>query len=1098
MIIDMLYLLKKYPIKSLALCFIWLCVSCSKTKKQQDTLFQKKNVVHTHLNFANMLEPTEEVNILDYLYFYNGGGVAVGDVNNDGLVDVFFSANQKPNALYINKGDFTFEDSTQKAGVAGSSDWNTGAVMADVNGDGLIDIYVCAVAGIHGLKGKNELYINNGDGTFEEKAKDYGLAIQNYSTSATFFDYDNDGDLDMYLLNHAVHTQQSFGKADIRYRRTASSGDKLFRNDGEIFTDVSARAGIFGGANGYGLGVATVDFNNDGFTDIYVCNDFHEDDYYYINNGNGTFSEQLKRKFGHTSRFSMGVDVADINQDGFMDILTLDMVPEDEKILKASVGDETLDMLKMRTQRLGYHYQFSRNMLQLNQQGDYFSEIALFSGIAATDWSWSPLFADYDQDGYQDVFISNGIPKRPNDLDYIKYISNQEIKAKLAANKQMDQEVLHKMPSGAVPHRIFKGGFGIKFQDMGDQWLPNEPTVATASAYADLDNDGDLDLITNNTNAKATIYENTTNKKSNYLKLKFRYKKPNPYGIGTKVISYHQGQMQYQQLFTAKGFQASSEPMLHFGYGQTKEVDSIQIIWPDHTIQMAEHIATNQTLLIQPLHKRDRVTYPTLFPKPVPLFRKIDSIQGFNYVHQENPFVDVNVQKLIPYQVSDRGPALAVGDLNGDQKDDIFIGSASRKPSQIWIQSDHGFKEVFKDTLKITRAHEDVQAIIEDLNGDGHQELLIASAGGQYENKAAVLSDRLYSLQNNTLKSLPFPNLYLQTAVIRVSDIDQDGDLDLFVGGHTVAKDFGKLPDSHILINTNGSFAVRSQPEMKGLGMVTDALWSDIDQDGDEDLIVVGEWMSPRIFNNTKGVFKEVTKSLGIDLLTGLWQVVAPFDIDADGDLDYLLGNFGLNTKFTASKKYPLRMYYGDLDQNQKNETVVAIAKNKKYYTLLGLDELSAQMTSLRKKFTSYRNFAGKTIDEVFDKAQLLKSKCFEVHELASGYLKNDKGSFQFVPFETSAQLAPITTMLPYDFDHDGRKEVLLAGNYFGLIPFHGKFDGYSGGLLQTGGSIIEGPSLGFDLSQKSVRGMAVVRIQNKEYILITVNNDKAEVYTLE
>ncbi|WP_378178839.1 VCBS repeat-containing protein [Aquimarina sp. SS2-1] len=1073
-----------------------LLSGCKEKKPYQGEVFNKVTSEITNITFQNTLNPTEELNILDYLYYYNGAGVAVGDINRDDLVDVFFTSNQGKNKLYLNKGNFQFEDITTKAGVAGNADWNTGTVMADINGDGYLDIYVCAVVGLQGLKGKNELFINNGDNTFTEKAADYGLDFRNYSTSAAFFDYDNDGDLDMYLLNHAIHTQNSFGRASLRNKRSPESGDKLLRNDGDIFTDVSAEAGIYGGGNGYGLGLATSDFNNDGFTDIYVSNDFHEDDYYYINNGDGTFSESLKEYFGHTSRFSMGNDVADINHDGYTDILTLDMTPEDETVLKASAGDETVDMLQMRINRLGYHYQYARNMLQINQ-GDYFSETALLSGVAATDWSWSALFADYDQDGEQDVFISNGIPKRPNDLDYIKYISNEKIQKKLNSSKLVDNEALNIMPSGEVQNYVFKGTNGINFIDKSSTWLPSENTASTGSAYADFDNDGDLDIVTNNINAPASFYQNKTNEKGNFLKLKFSFKDQNKYGIGTKVISYHQGIAQYKQLFTSKGFQSSSEPVIHFGYDTIATIDSLKIIWPDNTIQIAENIATNQTLTIKLLHKRNVVDYEKLFPKKKGWFKKMDSIPGLQYIHKENNYTDSNRQKLIPYKISDRGPATAIGDLNNDGKDDVFFGSSKLEASKIYIQTATGFEELLSEVLTMDKKKEDVVAIIEDLNNDSKNDLLVVSAGGEFFGTSKELVDRLYLNSDKGLSSADFPELYEHESVVKPYDMDGDGDLDLFVGGYAVSNDFGKTPNSYLLINDNGSFSVKEHQGLQQIGMVTDALWTDFNGDGVKDLIVVGEWMAPHFFKNENGNLTDVTKEISKEKLKGLWQSIIDFDIDNDGDPDYLLGNFGLNSKLSASSDFPLRLYYADFDNNKKTETILALPKGGKYYTALGLDELSGQLNYLKKKFTTYNSFAGKTVEEIFGKKALENAELLEVHQLASGYLKNDNGTFTFVPFKNSLQIAPITSMLRYDFDKDDKDEVLLAGNYFGVIPYHGRFDGFAGAVLGSDTEVIEARELNINLSKKSVRGLNIINFVNKDYLLVTINNGKAEIYEM-
>ncbi len=1066
--------------------------------QEKGGLFDKVDSRITKVTFQNIVESTEDLNILDYLYFYNGAGVAVGDINNDDLVDVFFTSNLHKNKLYLNKGNFEFEDITSKAGVAGNSDWNTGTTMADVNGDGFLDIYVCAVVGIQGLDGKNELFINNRDGTFTEKASQYGLDFDNYSSTAAFFDYDNDGDLDMYLLNHAIHTQKSFGKANIRNNRNFESGDKLLRNDGEKFVDISEQAGIYGGVNGYGLGVATADFNNDGYTDLYISNDFHEDDYYYLNNGDGTFKEVLKEKFGHTSRFSMGSDVADINHDGFMDIMTLDMIPENEKTLKASVGDETIDMLEMRINRLGYHYQYARNMLQVNQGGDFFSETALLSGVAESDWSWSALFADYDNDGEQDVFISNGIPKRPNDLDYIKYISNDKIKDKLTKTKLVDNEALDIMPSGTVQNYIFQGSKNIRFKNQSMHWLSQDSIISTGSAYADFDNDGDIDLVTNNINTPATFYKNKTNQNSNYLKLKFAYKKPNIFGLGTKVISYHQGIPQYKQLYVTKGFQSSSEAMIHFGYGKAETVDSLKIIWPDNTIQIAENIKTNQTLTIKVLHKRATANYTKLFPKQKPWFRRVDSIPGLDYEHKENNYVDFNRQKLIPYKISDRGPATAVGDLNNDGKEDIFFGSSKNEPSQIYFQTSSGFKLQKVEVLEIEKRNEDVDAVIEDFNKDGKKYLLIASSGGEYFGRSKELIDRLYLASDSGLIEAQFPELYEHESVIKPFDVDNDGDLDLFIGGYTVSNNFGAIPNSYILINNQGKFTVKENKELQKIGMVTDAIWTDFDGDRIKDLIVVGEWMRPSFFKNKNGTLFNVTSQISKDTSNnGLWQSIEEFDIDNDGDYDYLLGNFGLNTKFKASVNFPLKMFYSDFDNNQKTETVLAIAKNKKYYTILGLDDLSNQLNFLRKKFTTYASFAGKTVEEVFDKKTLDKAILLEVHQLASGYLKNEQGKFTFIPFEDELQIAPITTMLKNDFNKDGEQEVFMAGNYFGVTPYHGRFDGFVGAIVGKNNMRVFGNRLGVDLSKKAVITANIVNFGDKDYVMVTINNGKVEVYEL-
>ncbi|MCL6217289.1 VCBS repeat-containing protein [Zunongwangia pacifica] len=1084
------------------LCYILIfavLAACSKNEKVQENatppLFKELDAEITNLDFTNTLTATDSLNILDYLYYYNGGGIAIGDINNDSLPDIFLTGNQVSNKLFLNKGNLQFEDITETAGVAGNSDWNTGTAIVDINGDGLLDIYVCAVVGINGLKGKNELFINNGDGTFTEKAAEYGLDFKNYSTNVAFFDYDNDGDLDMYLLNHAVHTVNTYGPAEIREKRNEKSGDKLLRNDGDHFTDVSEEAGIYGGPNGYGLGIATADFNNDGFTDIYISNDFHEDDFYYLNNGDGTFTESLKSKFGHTSRFSMGSDAADVNNDGFLDILTLDMLPDDEKVIKASMGDDSPDIHKMKSERLHYHEQFSRNMLQINQDGEYFQDLGLISGLAATDWSWSALFADYDLDGIQDVFISTGIPKRPNDYDYIKYVSNNQIQKELSKGNKIDKKAIEMMPSGAVENRIFKGTGNLNFKDLSGSWISKDSIMSTGSAYADLDNDGDLDIITNNINAPARIYENLiTENNKNFLKIKLNYKKPNIHGIGSKAIAYQNGQQQIKQLFTTRGFQSASEAVLHFGFPETTKIDSLLIIWPDNSVQKLSNLNLGQTIYLEPEGALKKVNYAELFPKNKLWFTKIDSLPGLDYEHKENRYQDFDRQKLIPYQISDRGPAVVVKDINGDGKEDIFFGSAKFDKSAVYFQTKNGFEKQTITALESDAPSEDISAIIEDFDHNGENDLLVVSGGGEYYGENKALLDRLYLQQDKNFSKVKFPEYFENGSVVKAADYDNDGDLDLFIGSAAVSNDFGNIPKSFLLKNNQGNFSIDNENNLGKIGMVTDAIWTDFNSDGQIDLIVVGEWMAPQFYENQNG--KLIAYKIEGDV-KGLWQSIAEFDIDGDGDKDYLLGNWGLNTKLKANKENPLKMYYLDFDNNGRTETILAQKKNGNYYPVNGLDMLVGQLSYLRKKFPDYKSFAGKTIKEIFDKEQLAKAKVLEVETLASGYLLNDNGNFSFKAFKTPLQIAPITSFLEYDFNKDGKTEVLLGGNYFGTIPYHGKFDQLAGIMLQSVDTFIEAKDLGINFTQKAVINLNILHLENKEYLLVTYNNRKPEVYKL-
>lgn len=1069
-----------------------LMLSCS---EKQDRLFEKLDSATSNITFKNELLESKNISILDYLYYYNGGGVALGDINNDGLVDIYFTSNQGKNKLYLNKGNNKYEDISKKAGVESESDWNTGTVMADVNGDGYLDIYVCAVVGINGFEGHNELFINNKNNTFTESAAEYGLDLDNYSTSVAFFDYDLDGDLDMYLLNHAVHSELSFGNANIRNNRNYECGDKLFRNDNGKFVDVSAQAGIFGGANGYGLGIAVSDFNLDGYPDIYIGNDFHEDDYYYLNNGDGTFTESLKSYFGHTSRFSMGVDVADINHDGFPDIMSLDMLPEDEKVLKSSLGDDNVQMLKLRTEKYGYHNQYTRNMLQINQGGKHFTETALLSGVAATDWSWSALFADYNQDGEQDIFVCNGIPKRPNDLDYVKYFSNEQVKRKIGSTKLLDKEALKKMPAGNVTNFVFEGSSDLQFVNKSDQWIENDSIISNGSGYADLDNDGDLDVVTNNINDIASVYINQTNNKSHYLKVKLQFTGKNTYGIGAKVISYSKGKKQFKELQTTRGFQSSSEPMLHFGYGKIAVIDSLVVIWPDKTYQTLKNVKCDQTLAIKANANRKAFDYQKLHPTVIPVFKKVETGLGIDFTHQENDYIDFVYQKLIPYGRSDRGPAAAIGDLNGDGKEDIFFGGSKGKKAAIYIQNTNGFSEKGYSEIEKDSIFEDASAVIGDFNNDKINDLFVASGGGE---NASNLQDRLYVAKGNQLINSVLPDLSQNASVVKAFDYDKDGDLDLFIGNNSLNNRFGSTSDCYLLKNNKGVFALAEAKTFEGIGMVTDAVFSDFNKDGKVDLIVVGEWMKPTFFANKKGKFVNVTETVFPEKSNGLYQSIIPFDIDNDGDQDYLVGNWGMNSKFKASQEFPMKMYYDDFDKNGTYETILAKEKNGKYYTILGLDELVEEFSGLlKKKFNSYKSFAGKPLEEVFDMKMLEQGKLYEVHNLKSGYLRNDNGKFAFVSFANKMQVSPITSFVKSNFDSDSKEEVFAAGNYFGVTPYHSRFDGFSGALIKDEKTIFLGSQIGIDLTQKAVRHVDVIRFNGKKYLLVTINNKKAEVYEL-
>jgi len=1078
---------------------IVLIFTACKSDPEKD-LFTQVSSEHSKINFENALTDTKELNALDYMYFYDGGGVSVGDINNDGLPDIYFTANKGPNKLYLNKGNFKFEDITDKAGVAGHSDWNTGTVMADVNGDGYLDIYVCAVVGIYGFKGHNELFINQKNSTFKEESAKYQLNIKSQANNATFFDYDQDGDLDMFLLNEGHHSSESFGPASNRLKISEANGDRLLRNDNGKFVNVSQKAGIYSGPNSYGLGVAVADFNQDGWDDLYISNDFHEDDYYYINNKNGTFTEQLKSHFGKTSRYSMGSDVADINHDGYPDIITLDMMPNDEKHLKSTLNDNDFTYHKVRA-RLGYYPQFSRNMLQINHQGKYFTDVALYAGVAATDWSWAPLLADFNLDGELDLFVSNGIYRRLNDLDYLKFFTNKAIKSKINTSRLYDQEALNLMPKAAVHNYIFKGTNHLKFEDKSGVWFRKIPTVSSGSAYADLDNDGDLDLIINNYNAKPTIFKNNS-KNNTYLKLSFKTTKKNKFALGTKVFAYNNGQLQYRALQSTRGFQSSVEPVIYFGFGTAKKIDSLRIIWPDNNTELMTNVKTNQSLIIKPKKRDKPVNYTLLFKTSRPWFKAITDTNFTIIKHVENRFSEFSLNSLLPYKLSTQGPGFDIMDGIKPQSKLLFVGGATHHKSQFFILDSLGIHKKITSIFDEDKNSEDVDALFFDADNDADKDLFVVTGGDEFSRKSSVLKDRLYlnDGKNNFVKlNASIPNYYQNGAFVRASDVDKDGDLDLFIGGRSVAKEFGKSPKSYLLINNGkGIFKIANSVLSDSIGMLTDAVFTDFNNDGFDDLIVVGEWMSPQFYENKKGKFINVTKAITDKNNKGLWQTIQPFDIDGDGDTDYLLGNWGLNTKFKSSKKYPLKMYYGHLLQKDKNITLLSFAKKGTYYSINNKDELQLVLGNyISKKFKTYKDFAGKSFDEIIDNKIIKRAKIKSVNNLSSGYLENENGKFVFKSFKEMLQLAPITCFLKNDFDKSNKKEVLMAGNIFGVPPYNGKLDGNIGYILKKGGKILSGIDLGLNFGNKQIKKLKMVKINGENYLIAVINNDKTQVYKI-
>jgi hypothetical protein len=1073
---------------TVALAALLLAFACSKTTKlKSNFLLNQVTSKDSGIDFINLISEDAQHSIINYIYYYNGGGVSAGDINNDGLTDLYFVSNMGENKLYLNKGNLKFKDISEKANISGNASWQSGSTMVDINNDGLLDIYVCAVSELIDYEGHNELYINNGDDTFTESAKEYGLDFTGYSTQAYFFDYDKDDDLDVYIVNHAVHTTLSHGKAELRNKRTPLIGDVLLNNDEGKFIDVSEKANIFGGVNGYGLSASIADYNNDGWDDIYVCNDFHEDDYYYINNQDGTFKESLDKAFSTISRFSMGSDAADINGDGYQDLITLDMLPKTERVLKETEGDETMFNMQVHLKKLGYKDQNSRNMLQINNSGAYFEETALFNKVANTDWSWAPLFADFNNDGHQDLFISNGILRRPNGLDFKKYVSSA-----FKGRSQEDGLVwlfnsIGEMANGKVTNEIYEGN-SKKFESKTGEWIENKPNLSNGAIYVDLDLDGDLDIVTNNLGELATLYENTTDSNKNYLSLNFVYKGANKEGIGLKTIVYNNGKNQLKQLFKSRGFLSSIEGKLHFGLNNATAIDSIVVIWPNNDYQTIKNPESNQTLKIT-YTATDRIYNYTNYSENNQFFKKENLI---NYTHKEDDYNDFVEEKLIPYKISTFGPAIAKADIDNNGFEDVFIGNASGKPAQLFLNSGSSFTLVKQSAFEDDATYEDNDAVFFDADNDGDLDLYVAS-GINKRNIEEFREDRLYLNMNGKFirSNNQIPVNTLVTTAIEAYDYNNDGTIDLFIGNHSDANDFGKSVKSNLLVNDGkGNFSVDSNFELTS--KVTSAQWVDINSDNIKDLLISTEWDAPKIYINTKGNLElmELPKNSN-----GLWQSISTYDMDSDGDQDILLGNWGLNTKFNLNFDGPLAMYHHDFDKNGVPETLITYNKDGKNYPLNTKDEMAAQMNVINKFYKNHKSYAGKTLEELLPKSTLGLANKFEVHTLASGYLKNENGSFmEFIEFPDAFQLAPITSFS--EINIKGENQLLVGGNSFKVNTYHGSYSSLKGLLVKDKSNYQSVSSLGIEPFNEQIKQIETIKMKGENLVLVLANNDELKVYS--
>ncbi len=1058
----------------------------------------------TGVTFANNLPESAEFNILSYLYYYNGGGVSVGDVNGDSLPDLYLSSNLDSNRLYLNQGNFRFEDVTARAGVGGPPGWKTGVTMADVNGDGRLDIYVSAVRYLTML-GRNMLYINNGDGTFTDRAESYGVAQAGYSTQAAFFDYDADGDLDLFLLSHSTHTERAIGNATRRDVRNTTAGGRLYRNDGSRFTDVSAAAGIFGGIDGYGLGLVVSDLNQDGCPDVYVANDFQEQDFLYYNTCRKTFTESIAKATGHTSRFSMGVDAADVNNDGLPDIVVGDMLPEREDVLKSSASSEAYSLFNLRV-RAGYHPQYARNTLQLNRGNGIFSEIGFLAGVEATDWTWSLLFADLDNDGLKDLFVTSGIFRRPNDLDYINYVGNETVQASLANGVTRENlPLLKQMPTVPVVNHAYRNDGGLHFTDMAKAWGLERPGYSNGSAYADLNNDGALDLVVNNYDAPVSIYRNRSRERSGraFLTIALYGAGKNTAGIGTKVFVVNGGRRQLLEQSPTRGFQSSVDQRLHFGLGRDTVVDSLIVVWPDRRYQVLTSVAANRRLT---LAQRDASGVWDYARKPAagPVFADITDGVSTGYTHVENDFNDMDREPLMPHLLSTEGPALAVGDVNGDGLDDIYAGGAKWQPGRLLLQQrDGSYLRGDTAVFAADSITEEVGAAFFDANNDGHPDLYVVTGGNEFWGSVDELRDRLYlnDGSGHFTKSVDgLPPIFENGSCVVPGDFNRDGNQDLFVGARVTAKQYGVSPKSHLLQGDGkGRFTdvtTKLAPPLLTAGMVTSATWLDYDRDGALDLIVVGEWTPVRVLHQERGRFVDRTSDAGLSGSEGWWNTVASADLNADGRPDLILGNLGLNAYIKASAAEPAQMYVFDFFSNGTIEQIITFYKHGVSYPLATRDEMMKLMPQLRAKFPSYKAFGASRVGEIVLADELAKAAVLTARTFASSVaMAGADGRFVLTPLPVEAQFSPVYATMARDFDGDGRVDLLLGGNFLGAPPMLGRSDASYGLLLRGTG---DGSFAAVDMTRSGVqitgevRHLAQVRRADGRTVVVAArNNDR-------
>jgi enediyne biosynthesis protein E4 len=1094
-------------------CFLLILTGCSKSGNE-NPLFELMDSKDTGISFENKIQNTEDANIFNYRNYYNGGGVAVGDLNNDGLPDVFFTANMGSNKLYLNKGDFKFEDITQKAGIAETDKWNTGVVMVDINNDGWLDIYVCN-AGYRKFtnKQKNALFINNHDLTFREAATEYGLDEMGYTTHAAFFDYDLDGDLDCYILNNSFIPVNTLDYANNRDMRAEDwpvkdflkgGGDKLLKNNNGKFVDVSKESGIYSSLIGFGLGVTVGDVNNDNYPDIYVSNDFYERDYLYINQKNGKFKEEIEQRMGHISLASMGADMADINNDGYPEIMTTDMLPRDEYRLKTTSSFDNNYVFKLKKDR-GFYNQFQQNSLQFNNQNGTFSEIGQFAGVSASDWSWGALMFDADNDTHNDIYVCNGIYNDVIDQDFIDFFANELMqKMESTGVKESFENIIKEMPSKPLVNNFFYNTNGLKFEERAIDFGFETPSFSNGAAYADLDNDGDLDLLVNNVNMPCFVYKNKSNElkdKNHYLKINVKGQDKNTFAVGTKADVFVGKEVLTRSVTPSRGFQSSTEYPLTFGLGKNTKVDSIVITWPDGQISSLANPKIDQQLVLSEKDVKKRKNLKSSRPEKG-LFGEVNVVLD---KHQENAYEDFYQEKNLPILLSKEGPKAAIGDVNGDGKDDLYICGARLQAGQLYLQTVSGFQKSSQKDIDGFAYFEDTAAEFFDADSDGDLDLYVGSGGNENQMSDRELMDRLFvndGKGNFTISGRALPNNTTNTAVIAPYDFDGDGDLDIFVGSRSVSMQYGLTPPSFIYENNGkGEFKDVTKdicPDLLTLGMVRDAQWEDLNGDKKKELVVVGDWMSPQVFEVKNKKLEKMDTAL--DEMTGFWGALSIADLDNDGDNDLVLGNIGENFNLKASAKNPLKLWVGDIDNNGTIDKVLGKTVEERAVPVFLKREMAEQFPALKKQILKHAEYAQKSIQDLFGESTLQStsteksiSTCQSVVAINDG-----KGNFEIIRLPDVAQLSCVSAIALADVDKDGLKDLILGGNFTGFIPQLGMLDASRGNVLLNKGKgnfvAIKNSQHGF-LTNGEVRQIRKIKFGGNDCFIALINNEMPKIF---